>query len=233
MHFHTALTTISLLTAVALAAPEPEPKPYKLGFMSSNPTLLDLMKRQAGYQPTQHKCGNGATCADACGAGYITCPSNDGQTHCYDPDIKETCCPDGTGNSCSDGYFCTQDATGGTWCCPDGMSLAACAAAYSLTGTLVSETPTAAPTSGPSATDSGSVTTTPAPDVTTSSGISTVGPYSPVGTVSATLPAGNVTISGPSPTQTVGTQFTGAADRNALVGGFWGVLGVVGVVAAW
>jgi len=106
----------SVFVACALAAAEP--KPYKLGKMSMN-QAFGLMRRQAGYQPTQTLCGPGADCASSCGAGYAQCASTDGDLHCYDPTVQQTCCPDGTGNSCDFGYFCTSDASGGTWCCPD------------------------------------------------------------------------------------------------------------------
>lgn len=92
-----ALAVSSLFVAVAVAGPEPAP--YRVGpMMSSNPAH-GLAKRQAGYQPTQHYCnGPGDTCASACGAGFVTCASNDDQTHCYDPSAGYTCCTDGTGS---------------------------------------------------------------------------------------------------------------------------------------
>jgi hypothetical protein len=99
MLFNTPVVSLSLLAAVAVAAPELAP--YKMGSMSKNPALMGLAKRQAGYQPTQHNCGFGATCAEACGTDYITCPSSDIILHCFDPVIKETCCPDGTGSKSS------------------------------------------------------------------------------------------------------------------------------------
>jgi hypothetical protein len=98
------------------------------------------MKRQAGYAPTHGpNCqGPGDTCQSACGAEYAQCPSDDGQTYCFIPS-KGSCCTDGSGRmsslplgacewvlnangvsvSCDNGYYCTQDNTGGTWCCPD------------------------------------------------------------------------------------------------------------------
>jgi hypothetical protein len=115
MLFNT-LAVSSVLVASALAVAEPAP--YQLGKMSLN-TAFGLMKRQAGYQPTQTYCGPGTDCASSCGAGYVQCASSDGDLHCYDPTIQQTCCPDGTGNSCDEGYFCTSDASGNTWCCPD------------------------------------------------------------------------------------------------------------------
>jgi hypothetical protein len=90
-----ALAVSSLFVAVAVATPEPAP--YRIGSMSVNPAF-GLAKRQAGYQPTQTFCGSGYTCAEACGADYVQCPSSDGNLHCYDPAIQDTCCPDGTGS---------------------------------------------------------------------------------------------------------------------------------------
>jgi hypothetical protein len=109
-----AISSVFVASAVAAA----EPAPYKLGKMSMN-QAFGLMRRQAGYQPTQTNCGLGPDCASACGAGYSECASSDGDLHCYNPTVQQTCCPDGTGNSCDAGFFCTSDAEGGSWCCPD------------------------------------------------------------------------------------------------------------------
>ncbi|KAK3687328.1 hypothetical protein B0T22DRAFT_478662 [Podospora appendiculata] len=146
-----------------------EPMPYK-----AQPKLMKMSVRQMfgvvrrdepGYQPTQAVCGTGATCAQACGDGYTTCKSTDSQVHCFNPAAAQTCCPDESGNSCDAGYYCAADSVKGTWCCPDGMSLTACAAAYSVTGGLVSET--AKPTSSSASSTSTTVSTT-APPTTTS-----------------------------------------------------------------
>lgn len=94
MLFNTLATSALLLAAAHASA---EPAPYKLGKMSMN-NAFGLLKRQAGYQPSQTYCGPGETCADSCGAGYVQCPSTDGDMHCFDPDVKQTCCPDGTGS---------------------------------------------------------------------------------------------------------------------------------------
>jgi hypothetical protein len=137
-------SAVALLAAAGQASAS-EPAPYKPLMKMSVHQLFGLGGRQAsGYQPSQTVCGTGATCAEACGANFVQCASNDGQTHCFEPSLSQTCCPDMTGNSCDAGYYCTQDTTGQTWCCPDGQTLAQCAAAYSITGSLVSET--AAPT---------------------------------------------------------------------------------------
>ena len=109
-----ALSSVLVASALAVA----DPAPYKLGKMSMN-QAFGLMRRQAGYAPTQTFCGPGTDCASSCGAGYVQCASSDGDLHCYDLAVQQTCCPDGTGNSCDQGYFCTSDSSGGTWCCPD------------------------------------------------------------------------------------------------------------------
>lgn len=93
--FFSTLAVSSVLLAVAHASPEPAP--YKLGSMSLN-SAFGLLKRQAGYQPTQTYCGPGADCATSCGATFAQCASSDGDLHCYDPTVKETCCPDGSGS---------------------------------------------------------------------------------------------------------------------------------------
>jgi hypothetical protein len=114
MIFNALAVSYLMVTSLAVA----EPAPYKLGSMSFN-RAFGLAKRQAGYAPSQTYCGPGTDCASSCGTGYIQCASTDSDLHCYNPEIKQTCCPDGNGNSCDDGYFCTSDTTGGTWCCPD------------------------------------------------------------------------------------------------------------------
>ncbi|KAH7165485.1 hypothetical protein EDB81DRAFT_254896 [Dactylonectria macrodidyma] len=115
-----------------------EPKPYKL---VSAPVLgLSLARRDTnGYQPEQTVCGDGNTCAEACGEGYETCPSTDDSTHCFNPANAQICCSDGSGNSCDEGYYCSHDTVANTWCCPESMSLVECAAAYNVDGALVSD----------------------------------------------------------------------------------------------
>lgn len=98
MHFNT-LIAASIL-AVSASATASEPMPYKLAARSLNPfgnQAYGLTKRQSGYQPSQTFCSGYGTCAEACGTGYETCASTDGDLHCFDPTAKETCCPTGTG----------------------------------------------------------------------------------------------------------------------------------------
>jgi hypothetical protein len=202
MHFY-AIAALSLALAPALSLAEPQP--YLLRAATHN-ELFGLMKRQEGYAPKPHTCGAGATCAEACGPTQIECPSDSGK-HCYDPSIKQICCSDGSGLACDDGYFCTTDSAGGTWCCPDGLDLVACAAMYTVTG-LSSLSAYAAPTGAPD-------TTAPPTNVTTT-------------TTAAPAPPANSTINIPAPAP---PTFSGAANAHA-VGGLALPLALAGALAA-
>ncbi|ORY65328.1 uncharacterized protein BCR38DRAFT_340913 [Pseudomassariella vexata] len=143
MLFHASLAVTAL---AGLAAAEPVPQPYKLNVIKmSVRDIFGLERRQDGYQPSQTFCGTGLTCTDACGAGFEQCDSTDATIHCFDPTAKQTCCGTGTGDSCDEGYFCSSDSAGATWCCPDGLSLEECAKQYSVTGGLSSELPASTP----------------------------------------------------------------------------------------
>ncbi|KAI8686920.1 hypothetical protein NCS56_00264000 [Fusarium sp. Ph1] len=137
MNFKTLASLVLLACATNVAA---DPQPYKL--IKAPVEGLSLARRSTpGYQPEQSTCGDGSTCAEACGQGYETCPSNDDSTHCYNPLVKQKCCSDGTGNSCDDGYYCTHDTKSQTWCCPDSMDLVQCAAAYGVKDGLETDSP--------------------------------------------------------------------------------------------
>ncbi|KAH6634546.1 hypothetical protein B0J18DRAFT_406182 [Chaetomium sp. MPI-SDFR-AT-0129] len=155
--------SIAALAALTFAANvAAEPMPYKPTMMKASArSLFGLMRRDdhSGYQPEQTMCGDGNTCAEACGAGYETCSSVDSQIHCFNPAAGELCCPDKSGNTCEAGYYCAADVGKETWCCPDGMDLAACAAAYSVTSGLVSQTPPPATSTSTSTSKSSSKTT--------------------------------------------------------------------------
>lgn len=69
-------------------------------FSTPDRTFGAMVKRQGGYYPSTHQCGEGATCAEACGVGQEQCPSTSGIV-CFDPTIGDTCCPDGTGSEFS------------------------------------------------------------------------------------------------------------------------------------
>ncbi|RBA17030.1 hypothetical protein FPRO05_01754 [Fusarium proliferatum] len=95
MLFRTIASVAFLACASNVAA---EPQPYKL--VKAPVEGLSLARRSTpGYQPDQSVCGGGGnTCADACGAGYESCPSEDESTHCFNPTVKQSCCFDGTGS---------------------------------------------------------------------------------------------------------------------------------------
>lgn len=206
------LTTSALFAAIAIA----EPRPYKLAKketnlakMSFNQALGLMVRQDQGYQPTSYQCGPGTTCPESCGADTVQCASTDDQLHCYEPSAGQSCCSDGSGNACDEGYYCTDNSQG-TWCCPNGTSLSDCAALYSLTGSLTSEgtvapTSTAAPSSPASVTVSVSSTssTTAAPVSTTKSSYTSSAPKPTYTQVSnGTLTTSSTTI-----------QFTGAANQ--------------------
>ncbi|KAI0594031.1 hypothetical protein F4775DRAFT_462096 [Biscogniauxia sp. FL1348] len=145
------VTALAILAIAGHAVAEPAREPYQPEFVRmSTRSLFHLSRREDGYAPEQEICGDGATCSEACGKGYQQCASKDNLIHCYDTANKQTCCPGNTGSSCDDGYFCSADQDGATWCCPDSMTLQECAKKYGLPGTLTSETPSA--TSVPSST---------------------------------------------------------------------------------
>lgn len=163
--------SVAAFAALAFAANvAAEPMPYKSTMMkTSTRALFGLARReeQPGYQPEEAACNEGNTCEEACGAGYQTCSSGDSQVHCFNPTVGEICCPDKSGNSCEEGYYCTADTKGETWCCPDGMELAACAAAYSVIGGLVSQTPPPVTSTSTTSTSTSTSTSTTKPPTTT------------------------------------------------------------------
>jgi len=96
--------SVSALAVIAFAAHvgASESMPYKPLMKMSVHQMFGLGRRQAdGYQPAQSICGDGATCAEACGAGFDACASSDTTVHCYNPAAKQTCCPDNSGSTYS------------------------------------------------------------------------------------------------------------------------------------
>jgi hypothetical protein len=93
--------SVPALAVLALAAHvgASEPMPYKPLMKMSIHQMFGVGRRQSdGYKPTESTCSDGATCAEACGAGFVTCASQDSMTHCFNPDIQQTCCPDNSGS---------------------------------------------------------------------------------------------------------------------------------------
>ncbi|KAK0629977.1 hypothetical protein B0T17DRAFT_615694 [Bombardia bombarda] len=196
--------SISALAALAFAAHAvvAEPMPYKPTVVKMSVRELFGVVRRAnvpGYQPTPAVCGEGDTCEAACGAGFTTCASKDEAIHCFNSAAAQTCCPDNSGNSCDAGYFCAADATNETWCCPDGMNLEQCAAAYSITGGLVRETASATSLSSSAAPSTTSFSSS-APATTSSSSISSSSSASVDKNATTTASASEETLSTVEPT---------------------------------
>ncbi|PNY23746.1 Uncharacterized protein TCAP_06319 [Tolypocladium capitatum] len=201
MHF----PSVALLACAAGAAASAEAQPYPLAVMPV--PGLSLVSRDAnGYKPEQQHCGKGNTCAEACGAGFDQCAATSGVAHCYNPAAGQSCCVDGSGNSCDAGYYCTHDHSKQTWCCPNAMDLVACAAAFSVSGGLEQARSTTAPptTSTTPATTSSSPSSTPVVTETKASNTT----VSPVGSAYSSARAGsNGTVTGayPQPSGPAGT----------------------------
>lgn len=90
-----SVTAVAFL-AVASHALADEAATFKM----SARELFGMGRRQTdtGYTPTDTFCGMGATCAEACGAGFEMCASNDNSIHCFNAQAKQICCPDGSGS---------------------------------------------------------------------------------------------------------------------------------------
>ncbi|KAK4109588.1 hypothetical protein N656DRAFT_759242 [Canariomyces notabilis] len=212
----TAMAVLALAANVAAERLPYQPHAMKMSVRE----LFGVMRRQdtPGYQPEQANCNSGSTCEEACGAGYQTCSSSDSEIHCFNPNAGEICCPNKSGASCEAGYYCTSDEQNETWCCPEGMDLVACAAAYSIPGKLVSQTPPPATSTSasPSSTSQPSTTTSITSEVvsknstTTTSSVKTTA--KPTGGSSGFAPTNGTTVSVGAPPAPTGTALpTGAA----------------------
>ncbi|SPN99671.1 uncharacterized protein DNG_02522 [Cephalotrichum gorgonifer] len=146
MHFK----TVALVALAAVASAE------KLEFTRINKVGLASLVRRAddggaygegAYEPQESECGEGATCAEACGAGFEQCGESDGVKSCFNPTVGETCCAS-QGASCQAGFFCTHDDKETTVCCAEGTSLEDCAALNGAGGLTPDQpaTTSAAPT---------------------------------------------------------------------------------------
>jgi hypothetical protein len=123
-------------------------------------------------------------------------------------------------DSCDSGYFCSSDGAKNTYCCPDGMELGACAQAYSLTVSLVSQTGSIAiPSETAVASDSAPVAI---PTSETLVYITSITPPSSSLVEEASLPTTTVsTVSTGNGTYTTGTppvEFPGIATKTELAG---------------
>jgi len=94
-------TFSSTFILALIAGSEATRQPYVIARAPAS-SLLGLAHRDTdGYTPQTELCGDGNTCAEACGAGYEQCASNDSFTHCFNPTAGETCCSIKSGGKCS------------------------------------------------------------------------------------------------------------------------------------
>ena len=86
-------------SAMAMLAVASHAVAEQMTFQMSAREIFGLERRDGnGYQPTSKFCKSGNTCAEACGAGYVSCASTDNSIHCYNQSNKETCCSGGSGS---------------------------------------------------------------------------------------------------------------------------------------
>jgi hypothetical protein len=96
-----------------------------------------LLKRQQFIPTTQTAAGD--TCADAFGAGYLTCREKTDSKNrlCYNPTLGQACCESTW--ACPNGSFCLVDP----FCCPNGEDPNTCAAEKGVTLSSTFVTPSA------------------------------------------------------------------------------------------
>ncbi|KAK3290531.1 uncharacterized protein B0H64DRAFT_479232 [Chaetomium fimeti] len=122
----------------------------------ASPETGHVHRRQSpppGYSPEFGGCGSGRNCEDACGPNWESCQASTSLSlFCYNKvDLKQTCCENGSGRACEEGYYCAWQEFGGqVWCCENGQSLEECGVPQ--TGSSGTGSPTGSPTSpgGPS-----------------------------------------------------------------------------------
>jgi hypothetical protein len=142
-----------------------------------------------GYSPDFGLCGTGTTCQDACGPNWESCQASTTLSlFCYNKvDLKQTCCENGSGRACEEGYYCAWQEFGGkVWCCENGQSLEECGVPQ--TGTSATGSPTGSPTfsGGSSSQTPGASTSTKSSGTVTGGGtLSVTGSQCPAATVTS------------------------------------------------
>ncbi|KAJ6201798.1 hypothetical protein J3E72DRAFT_410159 [Bipolaris maydis] len=148
MHIPHALLTLTLLTTSSLALTPRAHSHQQPSFAAMLRRGSAIAKRQ-GYYPSSDVCnGPGSTCASACGAEYVECPSDGSVTSCHSTTDGSHCCTDGTGNACGPGDYCTHDNRGQTYCCPENLNAEECAKQLGLDEPLIPDS-AATPTTPP------------------------------------------------------------------------------------
>lgn len=82
------IRTLALAALAAAASAE------NLRFTRISQPGLSRRDADAAYSPQETECGEGDTCAEACGTGFEECQSSGGVSSCYNPEAGETCCSD-------------------------------------------------------------------------------------------------------------------------------------------
>ncbi|KAK3904492.1 hypothetical protein C8A05DRAFT_31720 [Staphylotrichum tortipilum] len=144
-----------------------------------------------GYHPEFGTCGSGTTCENACGPNWESCQASTTLSlFCYNKvDLKQTCCENGSGRACDEGFYCAWQEFGGkVWCCENGQSLEECGVPTTTSSTTKSTT-TGPPTSSTATSDSSTTATEPNTSKTsTTSGSTTLS-----STTDSQCPASTVT----------------------------------------
>ncbi|KAK0715999.1 hypothetical protein B0H67DRAFT_645677 [Lasiosphaeris hirsuta] len=120
----------------------------------------DVFRRQTpppGYHPEFGTCGSGTTCENACGGDWLSCrASTELSLFCYNKvQLNQTCCENGSGRACDNGYYCAWNTFGGkVWCCKNGQSREECGVENEVTSSSsisgsISTTTTTEPQSCP------------------------------------------------------------------------------------
>jgi hypothetical protein len=87
------LPTLSLAALAALTSVASATSDLRFTKATTQRSLLFGRDLDIAYAPETTVCGEGATCAEACGTGYEQCFSNDDSAgHCFNPSAGETCC---------------------------------------------------------------------------------------------------------------------------------------------
>ncbi|KAK4233829.1 hypothetical protein C8A03DRAFT_47713 [Achaetomium macrosporum] len=181
---------ISILQLLASASAQ-EYQFFRWNVPGANLAADNVDRRQSpppGYHPEFGSCGSGRTCEDACGPNWISCQASTSLSlFCYNQaDLNQTCCENGSGRACDNGYYCAWQEFGGrVWCCENGQSLEECGVPPLSSSTTTTNLPT-------SSGNPGSPTSTSGPPKSGSPSGSTTEP----GTLSATnsqCPASTVT----------------------------------------
>ncbi|KEZ41130.1 hypothetical protein SAPIO_CDS7198 [Scedosporium apiospermum] len=224
------------VTAAAVLALAATVAADNVRFTRAAPAQLGRLARReddGAYEPELLECGEGNTCAEACGAGYEQCESSASENHCFNPAAGETCCTFlGLGSSCNAGYFCAHDVSKSTVCCAEGSSLEECATLNKANGALTSDPPVPSTTETATETESSAEPTEPATTTGSFNSTTTFVPSSTKAPINGTSSAGaSTTRTGTTPS-TIPSQVPPESGAASLVPATAAALFLVGAFAA-